>query len=102
MVPQSNSKYYRIDVVMKTGFKYSICCMGKQLNGMKESSNTFWTESMHVSEVTPEEYENFYTDKEMATDAAPEKISKKSRKLITFSNIEDFLEGNTKSKKKKL
>ncbi len=100
MVPQSNSKYYRIDVVMKTGFKYSICCMGKQLNGMKESSNTFWTESMNVSEITPEEYELFYTDKELVTESAPEKISKKSKKPVTFSTIEDFLEGNTKSKKK--
>ncbi len=36
MVPQSNAKYYQLDVVMKTGFKYSLVCLGKQLEGMKK------------------------------------------------------------------
>ena len=102
MIPQSNAKYYRLDVVMKTGFKYSLCCLGKQLKGMKESSNTFWTESLTVSEMTAEEYESFYYDKELGTESATEKKSKKPKKPVTFSTIEDFLEGNTKPKKKKL
>jgi len=100
MVPQSNSKYYRIDVVMKTGFKYSLACMGKQLKGMKESSNGDWTESLNVSEITEEEYRKFYYDEELDAEPAPEKISKKSKKPVTFSTIEDFLEGNTKKRKK--
>lgn len=100
MVPQSNSKYYRIDVVMKTGFKYSLACMGKQLNGMKESSSGHWTESLNVAEITPEEYQKFYYGEDLSSEYS-EKKPKKSKKPIVFSTVEDFLEGNTKPKKKK-
>lgn len=100
MVPQSNSKYYRIDVVMKTGFKYSLSCMGKQLNGMKESSSGHWTESLNVAEITEEEYRKFYYDEKLNAEPAPEKKSRKSKKPVVFSTVEDFLEGNTKKRKK--
>jgi hypothetical protein len=106
MVPQSNAKYYQLDIVMKTGFKYSLVCLGKQLNGMKENSSGEWTESLTVTEITKEEYENFYyrdEPKKISKDleSIPEKKSKKTKDVIGFSTVEDFLEGNTKPKKKK-
>jgi hypothetical protein len=98
MVPKNNAKYHRLDITMKTGFKYSVCCNGKMLNGMKESSGGFWTEKIDVSEITLEEYEKFYNEPEEIL----EKKSKKPKKPVVFSTVEDFLEGNTKPKKKKL
>ena len=85
---------------MKTGFKYSLACMGKQLNGMKESSSGHWTESLNVTEITEEDYRKFYYDEELDAEPAPEKKSKKPKKPITFSTVEDFLEGNTKKNMK--
>ena len=102
MVPQSNAKYYQLDIVMKTGFKYSLVCLGKQLNGMKENSSGEWTESLKVTEITKEEYENFYyrdEPKKISKDleSIPEKKSKKTKDVIGFSTVEDFLEGNMKN-----
>ena len=106
MIPQSNAKYYRLDVVMKTGFKYSLACLGKQLEGMKKNSSDHWTESLTVTEMTKEEYDVFYYREELeeiskSSESATEKKSKKPKKPITFSTVEEFLEGNTKPKKKK-
>ena len=103
MIPQSNAKYYQLDVVMKTGFKYSLACLGKQLEGMKKNSSDHWTESLTVTEITKEEYERFYYRDEpekvaKTLESVPEKKSKKSNKPIEFSTVEDFLEGNTKKK----
>jgi len=102
MIPQSNAKYYQIDVVMKTGFKYSLVCLGKQLEGMKKNSSGEWTESLKVTEITKEEYENFYyreEPKKISKDleSIPEKKSKKTKDVIGFSTVEDFLEGNMKN-----
>jgi hypothetical protein len=99
MVPQSNAKYYQLDVVMKTGFKYSLVCLGKQLEGMKKNSSGEWTESLKVTEITKEEYEGFYYRDEKKIlknlESIPEKKSKKTKDPIAFSTVEDFLEGNT-------
>jgi hypothetical protein len=105
MVPQSNAKYYRLDVVMKTGFKYSLACLGKQLEGMKKNSSGEWTESLKVTEITKEEYERFYYRDEpkkilKTLESIPEKKSNKTKDPIAFSTVEDFLEGNLKKEKK--
>lgn len=53
-------KYYRIKVELKNGFTYSYSCIGKMLEGMKKSSESYWTKSIEVVEITEEEHRGPY------------------------------------------
>ena len=53
------SKYYKLQVTMTTGFVYSLVCMQRMLEGMKQSSSGHWTEKVEVTEITKEEYDDF-------------------------------------------
>ena len=49
---KTSGKYYRVDVEMTNGFKYSYTCIGKMLAGMMKSSNTSWIKSVKETEIT--------------------------------------------------
>jgi hypothetical protein len=49
-------KYYQVTVTLKNGFKYSYTCIGRMLEGMKASSESYWTEKVEVVEITKEEH----------------------------------------------
>jgi hypothetical protein len=54
-------KFYRVHVVMKTGFKYKFVCIERNLHSMlKHTESFFWTESTKHEEITEEEYRAFY------------------------------------------
>lgn len=67
-------KYYKVKVVMKDGFKYSYACFGKNLQGMMQSSNGFWTKTVTSEEITMEEYRAYY---DVSIEDAPKKTRKK-------------------------
>ena len=82
------SSYYRLDIVMKTGFKYSTVSNGRMLEGLKKSSSGYWTESVEVVEITEEEYRAYWGEEVVSEE--PIKKKRKS-KVPKFANIEDFL-----------
>ena len=106
----TGGKFYKLDVTMTTGFKYSLVCIGRMLEGMKKSSSGHWTEKVEVTEITKEEYEEFYYREEVV-EKKPKVVTKKipkvkkadmekleqetkkpkKRQYPQFSNIEDFL-----------
>ena len=49
-------KYYRVKVKLKTGFEYSYTCIQRMLEGMKKSSEGYWTESVVSEEITEEDF----------------------------------------------
>ena len=54
--------YYKVHVVMKTGFKYKFVCIGRNLESMLKHTNSFyWTESTKHEEISEEEYRDFYS-----------------------------------------
>lgn len=69
---------------MKTGFKYSVFCASRQLEGMKKSSDGYWTEKMEVTETTEEEYNNWW----WGEDATEKKIPKEKTKGRKKSKLE--------------
>jgi hypothetical protein len=93
------SKFYKLTVTMKHGFVYSVFCGAKQLEGMKRSSDGYWTDKVEVTEVTPEDYQKAWWEETLETTEAPQKKSRK-KKLPQFSTVEDFFEEPTKRKKK--
>jgi len=104
------SKYYRLDISLKTGFKYSIACLGIQLAGLKKSSESYWTEKIVTTEITSEDYQKFYQakfeeekkeKKQVATEDPPQKKSRKKKVDIAFSSLEDFFVGTETKKGKK-
>jgi hypothetical protein len=88
-------KYYRIDVEMTTGFKYHYTCAAKQLEGMKKSSESHWTKSIEVTEITKKEHEEYF----YATyDNKLDKVLRKS--VVRSSKVVSKGELKPKSKKK--
>lgn len=82
------AKYYRLDIVMKTGFKYSTVSIGKMVEGLKKSASGDWTESVEVVEITEEEYRAYWGEEVVSE----EPIKKKRKtKVPKFANIEDFM-----------
>ena len=54
--------YYKVHVVMKTGFKYKFVCIGRNLQSMLNHTNSFyWTESTKHEEIPEQEYRDFYS-----------------------------------------
>jgi len=52
-------KYYKVDVVMKTGFQYSFTSIGIKLKEVLQFTNgLYWTESTKHQEITEDEYTN--------------------------------------------
>jgi hypothetical protein len=49
-------KYYRVTVTLKNGFTYSYTCIGKMLEGMKKSSESYWTEKVVSEEINQEDF----------------------------------------------
>lgn len=49
-------KYFRVKVKLKTGFEYSYTCIERMLEGMKKSSEGYWTESVVSEEITEEDF----------------------------------------------
>ena len=49
-------KYYRVKVKLKNGFEYSYTCIQRMLEGMKKSSESYWTESVVSEEITEEDF----------------------------------------------
>ena len=103
------SKYYKLQVTMTTGFVYSLVCIQRMLEGMKKSSGGHWTEKVEVTEITKEEYDDFYYRDEVeekkpkvvtkkipkATEADMEKLEQeakkpKKRQYPQFSSLENF------------
>ena len=101
-------KYYRIDVELTTGFKYSYHCIERMKPGMVQASKSIWTKSVTENEITKEEFEetrnvkwekekkvekvipmtdNKPVKKQQVTKATESKTVKKTPKL---SSLEDF------------
>ena len=85
---------------MKHGFVYSVFCGAKQLKGMKQSSEAYWTDKVEVTEVTSEDYQKAWWDETLETTEAPQKKSRK-KKIPQFSNLEDFFVEEPKVSKRK-
>jgi hypothetical protein len=61
VVTKKVPKFYKVHVVMKTDFKYSFVCIGRNLDSMlKQVNSFFWTESTKHEEITEQEYRDFY------------------------------------------
>ena len=89
---------------MKHGFVYSVFCGAKQLKGMKQSSEGYWTDKVEVTEVTSEDYQKAWWDEtEEVTEAEQKPTEKKSRKkkIPQFSTVEDFFVEEPKVSKRK-
>lgn len=52
-------KYYKVDVEMTNGFKYSYTCNGRMLSGMKQASTCWWTKSIESQEISEKEHIEF-------------------------------------------
>jgi hypothetical protein len=49
-------KYYRVKVKLKNGFEYSYTCIHRMLEGMMQSSRSYWTESVTSEEINEEDF----------------------------------------------
>lgn len=52
-------KYYKVDVEMTNGFKYSYTCNARMLSGMKQASTCWWTKSIESQEISEKEHIEF-------------------------------------------
>lgn len=93
---------------MKNGFVYSYVCLARMLEGMKRSSESYWTEKVEAVEISSEEYQKYnqvvFEDdekpkKEKTLEAGPEKKSRKA-KTPKFSSLEDFFDEQKPRNKK--
>ena len=103
-------KYYRVKVKLKNGFEYSYTCIERMLEGMKKSSEGYWTESVVSEEITEED---FLKTREVAFEREPtvrkeepkkrvkkvlvveppeEKIPEKKTRKLKMASLEDFFE----------
>jgi hypothetical protein len=102
-------KYYKVNVTMKNGFKYSYTCIGRMLEGMKNSSQGYWTEKIEVVEISEEEHRGphiFAEEKKSKTvTKAPEKnpVGKTAVKKVNpkFSSLENFFDGGEEAPENK-
>ena len=104
--------YYRIDVTMKNGFKYSYTCVARMMPGMKESSHGYWVDKVESTEITKEDHEATWgvykepakkPEKVIPMSDPPKKksLEKKTAKLPKMASLEDFFEVDEKPKRKK-
>lgn len=103
--------YYKIDVTMKNGFKYSYTCIARMMPGMKAASQGYWVDKVESTQITKEEHEGTWgVYKEPAK--KPEKVIpmsdppkknpvKKTVKIPKMASLEDFFEADEKPKRKK-
>lgn len=104
--------YYRIDVTMKNGFKYSYTCVARMMPGMKESSQGYWVEKVESTEITKEEHEATWgvykaeprkPEKIIPmTDPVPKKKSVVKKSKVKFSSLENFFDGVEEAPKNKI
>ena len=106
-------KYYRVKVKLKTGFEYSYTCIGRMLEGMKKSSEGYWTESVVSEEINEEDFKKtrevaFETEKKVTkvkkVNPVVEPVEKnpKAKKSNTkFSSLENFFESEEVAPKNK-
>ena len=93
------TKYHRVTVTMKTGFVYSFACIGRFLEGMKKSSDGYWTKKIVVEDITKEQYEEMNT--------VIFKENRKEEKVVPktlnpqFSSLENFFESTKPAPKNK-
>ena len=74
--------YYKVHVVMKTGFQYKFVCIGRNLQDMLKNTNSlYWTESTKHEEISEQEYRDFYSvNLEEEKEEKPKKKRKQSVK----------------------
>ena len=75
------TKYHRVTVTMKTGFIYSFACIGRFLEGMKKSSDGYWTKKIEVEDITKEQYDDF-KDGKLKLDEYNKIINEKTFKTL--------------------
>ena len=78
-------RYYKVDVEMTNGFKYSYTCNGRMLSGMKQASTCWWTKSIESQEISEKEHiefnqATFEVDKK--SDEILRKAIKRSSKVV--------------------
>ena len=74
-------KYYRVKVKLKNGFEYSYTCIQRMLEGMKKSSEGYWTESVVSEEINEEDFRKT-REVTMAEDKVLRKAVVKSAKVV--------------------
>lgn len=96
-------KYYRIDVELTTGFKYSYHCIERMKPGMVQASKSIWTKSVSETEITKEEFEetrNVKWEVDKKTDEVLRKAVVKSGKVVDKGKlVESKSKGLTKTPK---
>ena len=84
---------------MKTGFVYSFACIGRFLEGMKKSSDGYWTKKIVVEDITKEQYEEMNTvifkEDRKQEKVVPKKVNPQ------FSSLENFFESTKLAPKNK-
>ena len=80
---------------MKTGFVYSFACIGRFLEGMKKSSDGYWTKKIEVEDITKEQYEEMNTVIFKQEKVVPKKLNPQ------FSSLENFFESTKPAPKNK-
>lgn len=90
-------KYYKLTVTLKNGFVYSYTCIGRMLEGMKKSSDGYWTEKIEVVEITAEEHWNHHT----LIEEKPKKVTKTPTKVPKMASLENFFENEEPTPRKK-
>jgi len=122
--------YYRIDVTMKNGFKYSYTCVARMMPGMKEASHGYWVENVESTQITKEEHETTWgVYKEPAkkpekvipmmdppkkipkgtkvvpkkeTTKNPKEATKEKTKIPKMASLENFFDGVEEAPKNKI
>ena len=89
------TKYHRVTVTMKTGFVYSFACIGRFLEGMKKSSDGYWTKKIEVQDITKEQYEEMNTVIFKGEKVVPKTLNPQ------FSSLENFFESTKPAPKNK-
>ena len=78
-------RYYKVDVEMTNGFKYSYTCNARMLSGMKQASTCWWTKSIESQEISEKEHIEFNHatfDVDKKTDEILRKAVKRSSKVV--------------------
>ena len=98
------SKYHRVTVTMKTGFTYSFVCIGRFLEGMKKSSDGYWTKKITVEDITREQYEEMnmvvFAKEKVVPKVVPQKVNPQFSSLENLFDSSEPAPKNKKSKKR--
>lgn len=100
-------KYYKIDVELTTGFKYSYHCIERMKPGMVQSSKSIWTKSVTENEITKEEFEEsrnieWKLDSDSTTKPRVKKLESDKPKKTAKLDSDSTTKSETKSKGKAL